>query len=480
MTAVGWLRHLTARPGACACRSLAALVPLLALSTACVAQDAGYADTRHSLARFRVDARWRAVDDSEHQEETTRVLLAKPLEAEGAVRVAMLNNADVQTAFEELGIARADLVTALRLPNPIAEGSVAFHKPKPDFEFGLLFALNDLMFLSTRAGAAEAGLDVAKLAVVGSILDLALEVRVAYYRYVAARQIVDMRRHVLLAARGSYDSAEELNRAGNITELDLQNQRALYEDQRLLEAQAESDVTREHARLDALMGLSGTGARWETAMLLPDVDTMGTLPVDAERRALERSVDLEIARRRFTAAAKRANLARAEGLLPDLRVGAIAKKEQDETWGFGPKFEVGIPLLYQGGGEVARAQSEMRQQRNTYTAAAQQIRAAVQEVGTRLETARASVAFYREVQLPLRERIVTETQLQFNAMNASVFQLLQAKRDQVEAGRAYVDTLREFWIARSEADQLLAGRLVRSREIMTASPPANIRGGEEH
>ena len=456
------------------------LVPLLVAATGCVAQDAGYADTRRSLQRFHVDARWAAVDGGTHAGEDTRKLLAKPLDADAAVRVAMLNNTDVQSAFEELGVARADLVTALRLPNPVVEGSVHFHNAKPDMDFGVLFALNDLLFLSTRKGAAEAGLEAAKLGVVGSVLDLALDVRVAYYRYVAMRQIVDLRRHVLLAARSSYDSAFELHRAGNTTDLDFANQRALYEDQRLLEAQAEAELVRERARLEALLGLSGSGVAWDTPALLPNADTTAPFPADAEHQALDKSLDLELARRRFTAAAKRANLARAEGLLPEVRAGVMTEKEQDEAWGFGPKFAVELPLLYQGQGEVARARSEMRRQRNAYASVARQIRAAVQEVGARLETSRSSVTFYRDVQLPLREQIVNETQLQFNAMNAGVFQLLQAKRDQVEAGRAYVETLRDFWIARAEAAQLLAGRLVPVRDTPKATAPAAERSAEGH
>jgi cobalt-zinc-cadmium efflux system outer membrane protein len=45
-------------------------------------------------------------------------------------------------------------------------------------------------------------------------------------------------------------------------------------------------------------------------------------------------------------------------------------------------------------------------------------------------------------------------------MNIGVFQLLSAKRDQVETARAWVEALRDYWIARAELDQLLAGRLV--------------------
>ena len=61
--------------------------------------------------------------------------------------------------------------------------------------------------------------------------------------------------------------------------------------------------------------------------------------------------------------------------------------------------------------------------------------------------------------MPLKQKIVGETQLQYNAMSVGVFQLLQAKRDQVETASAYIEQLREYWVARTRAEQLLSGRL---------------------
>jgi len=45
-------------------------------------------------------------------------LLAKPLSADSAVQIALLNNRGLQASFQELGIAEAELVQASRLPNP--------------------------------------------------------------------------------------------------------------------------------------------------------------------------------------------------------------------------------------------------------------------------------------------------------------------------------------------------------------------------
>ena len=59
--------------------------------------------------------------------------------------------------------------------------------------------------------------------------------------------------------------------------------------------------------------------------------------------------------------------------------------------------------------------------------------------------------------VPLRERIVAQTLLQYNAMAASPFQLIAARRQQIEATIASVAALGGYWEARVEFDQLLAG-----------------------
>jgi len=71
--------------------------------------------------------------------------------------------------------------------------------------------------------------------------------------------------------------------------------------------------------------------------------------------------------------------------------------------------------------------------------------------------------------LPLRERIVRETQLQYNAMQVGVFELLRAREQQIQAAIAYVDALLDYWLARIDLEQLLSGR-VPSGENVTAGP----------
>src|SRR5690606_18152822 len=95
------------------------------------------------------------------------------------------------------------------------------------------------------------------------------------------------------------------------------------------------------------------------------------------------------------------------------------------------------------------------------------IRAAARAAAARLVAARDRVRFYEEVLLPMRQTVLEETQLQYNAMATSAFELLRAKRTQVDAQRSHVEALRDYWIARAEVEQLIAGRLVQNDAMPT-------------
>ena len=98
----------------------------LSLSS-CVSRDAGYQDVRKLVGqRTGADARWNHIDGSRRATDTTRWLLSRPLSAESAVQLALLNNRGLQAAFEELGVARSNLVAALALPNPEVEAGLKY------------------------------------------------------------------------------------------------------------------------------------------------------------------------------------------------------------------------------------------------------------------------------------------------------------------------------------------------------------------
>jgi outer membrane protein TolC len=85
---------------------------------------------------------------------------------------------------------------------------------------------------------------------------------------------------------------------------------------------------------------------------------------------------------------------------------------------------------------------------------------------------------YRDEVVPLRKRISDEMLLRYNGMLASVFELLADSREQVAAVNAYIESLRNFWIAEADLQMALTGRSPGAMQMTrTASPAAASAGG---
>ena len=55
-----------------------------------------------------------------------------------------------------------------------------------------------------------------------------------------------------------------------------------------------------------------------------------------------------------------------------------------------------------------------------------------------------------------------------------MFELLRAREQQIQAALAYVDTLLDYWLARTDLEQLVSGRLPSPEGVTTgrrARPP---------
>jgi len=93
-----------------------------------------------------------------------------------------------------------------------------------------------------------------------------------------------------------------------------------------------------------------------------------------------------------------------------------------------------------------------------YGANATALRATVRKALNRVESAGRRARHYRDAVLPAREKALSEMVLQYNAMQVSVFQVLETQRQVTQTAIAYVDTLLDYWNARAALDQILAGR----------------------
>lgn len=414
---------------------------LVPLAAGCmrVQPGADFDDVQGLLAtRSSAKVAWSRDSSSELAiHEHVREMLAGDLTPEIAVQIALLNSPMLLATYERLGVAQADLVQAALLPNPVLHASVRFgiSGPGPGAELALIQDFLQALLIPLRRRVAAAKFEAAKLDVAQAVIDLATKVKTAFYVLQGAQQMLELRQTVADATQLAAELSERQHEVGNITDLDVANERALAAETTLDLARAEADVLAQREELNALLGLWARDTEWKIVHRLAD------LPADEMRRegleslAVSQRLDLAAARQSAEALARSLGLARATAIFPTGGFGGEAEREPDGEWSAGPAIEFSTPIFDQGQAAVGKASAQLRESERRYTALAIQIRADVRRARTRMESARRRAEYYSRVALPLRHRLVQQTQLQYNAMQVGVFQLLQAKREEIEAGR---------------------------------------------
>ena len=420
-----------------------------------------------------------APDDETAQ--TIKELLGKLLGVDTAVQIALLNNRRLQATYEEIGIAHAAVVEAGSLSNPAFHGGATFglpvdtttaHPAHDTYTFEIEMDFLSLLYGPMRKSAAKSELETAKLRVMAAVMDLAGQTRIAFYRVQAEKQVLEMFHQVVLATQAGYEFARQLYEAGNIPELDLLLQRALYEGSKLALAAAEVTLAESREQLNRLMGLWDEETSWTVETQLPNLPTEPMKYDNVEKVAIENSIDLAIARGEIVSIGKQLGVAKAMSLVPNLEVGGEIEQEAG-AWAAGPSLAFEIPLFDRNQGQRAAAAAALRRRQGEYHALAVEIRSAVRTARRRLLTARQTALSYQNEILPLQGKILEQVQLQYNAMQVGTPRLLLAKQQEIDAGRDYIQALYNYHVARAKLDQILKGRLALDAQVDTSLSQRN-------
>ncbi len=385
-------------------------------------------------------------------------LLSRPLNAESAVRVALLNNREARAALAEVGIARGQLVTAGLVPNPEVEFEIRDPggEQPAQIDLGLELNLSAIFLAPARSGIAEATLDAEKLKAAGSLLDLTWTTRVAFYEVQALQQKLELRLRAFASNQASYETALELSKVGNIPALTLANELTSVELSRVQVAEAENALLDAREALNRKLGLTGKRTEWTLEGPLPPPKALKDGEV-TEAKALAANLELAELISRAEAASRKVGLAKTESWLPHLSAGFHGERDA-ALWELGGHVTVGLPVFDRAQGKELSARSEYDALRARAEGQALHVRSSVRTALNRAESAGKRARHYSERLLPARQEVLQQTLLQYNAMQLSVFQLLAAQRAVTETAIAQVDATLDAWKARASVELLLAGR----------------------
>ena len=433
--------------------------------------------------RINKDITWvRGDADADMVQTSVKQLLASPLSADDAVQVALLNNRGLQATYAELGIAEANLVQAGRLRNPGFTFLRAQGGGEKRIERTYTFDFVSLILAPLATRIEGRRFEQTKLLVGNEVLRVAVETKRAYFEAVAAQEGVRYFEQVNIAAEAGADLGRRMARAGNWGKLDQAREQVFYADAVAQLARARQAAVTEREKLTRLLGLWGEDIGFKLPERLPKLPADRPELQDLESYAMKERLDIQAARQETEGVAASLGLTKTTRFLNVLDVSYLRNSEAGGVRETGYEISVEIPLFDWGGARVAKAEAIYMQSVNRVAATAVNARSEVRESYAGYLTAYELAKHYRDEIVPLRKTISDENQLRYNGMLISVFELLADAREQVASVNAYIEALRGFWLAETDLQKAVGGklpaRMADAKSTMGSDNPAATDAGK--
>jgi len=441
-----------------------ALAILLLLSGCSVPKKGGFNEVFHSVhERTDVDIHWYQGSEADVEvRKRVQKLLEHDLSLEETIKIALLNNRNVQVSLENLGVGQADLIQAGLLQNPMFAASVRFPDRPPsasNMEFGLAQSFLDLLLRSSRKRIAQTEFKRVQREVAHTIMTLVSDVRGGYYELQANLEMFELLSTVVETSATAAEFAKRQFEAGTLSELDYSIQAALYAQDKLELVSSQEAMFDQREDLNTLMGLWGKSTDWQIQK--------GVVGIPEEEPPLEHLESLAIANRLDLEALKY-EVEKLELLLHETQkwrligtteVGVSVEREPDKQTVTGPHIALELPIFDQKQAKIARIEAQLRQVRQRAAALAIKIRSDVRKLRNKLLVNRDRVSHYKNTLLPLREQITRLSQKQYNYMLIGVYGLLEAKKQEVKIHRDSIESVKNYWMVRSELERATGANL---------------------
>ena len=384
--------------------------------------------------------------------ERVEELLRRPLSADAAVQIALLNNRGLQAAYNALGIAEADMVEASLPPSPTISIERLASPFEIEIERRIVANILALLTLPARATIAADRFLQAQLRASEETIRVAAETRRTYFRAVASREAAGSLSQAKTAAETAAQLAKRLGETGAMNKLDQAREHVFYAEITAQLASARRRAASEREKLTRAMGLWGGDVAFTLPGLLPQLPRRPQAMPDIEVAAIERRIDVQIARMEADALAKTYGLTQASRFINLLELAGVKKTFKDKETGEkvrarGFEVDLQVPIFDFGEVRVRKAEQTYMQAVNRLAEKAVNARSEARDAYRGYRSTYDIAAHYQREVLPLRKIISDETQLRYGAMQIDDFALLAEARQRINSTIAAIEAKRDFWLA---------------------------------
>lgn len=417
------------------------------------------------------------------------LLGSKSIDAETAVQVALLNNKGLQAAYAGLGGSVADAWQSTMFVNPtVGVGMTGIGTPGLAVFKSIegVIATNILALATHKRNVdiADTEFRKAQLNAALQTLQLAADTRRAWINAVASWETVAQLGQAQAAADAASELAKKLGETGSMTKSGQAREHVFYAELAGQTAKVRLEARLAKEELTRLMGLWGTDIDYQIPNRLAQLPK-GLIKRDQiEAEALQRRVDLQMAKLDLDVTAKSYKLTESTRYVTDLEILSGFETEREleggekkvDTTG-NIELEFVIPIFDSG-------KARMRKSELAYMRAANLL--AEKAVNVRSEARSAYQAYranydiarhYRNSVLPLRAKIEEESLLSYNGMITNTFELLTDSREKVNSTLLAVNAKRDFWLAEASLVPAIYGGGAGAANGETDVPAAAEGGG---
>ncbi len=450
---------------------LALTLPLAVVSVVLLAACATV-DINQSIARVNLDAGsvtggklTIARTDRERDELQTAAtaILARPLGADQAVQLALINSPSMQALLAQSWADGATVAQSGRLPNPLLTLDRIVSPGSIDLGRMLGIGLLDILTLPQRNRTARSRLEQGQLQLTADVVEKVTQVRQAWVAAVAAQQSLSYAKQVSESAEASAELARRMLEVGNFNKLQRARQQAFYADATVQWANAAHVATASREALLRLLGLTdGQAQLLGLPERLPDLPATPRAPEEVSSAASRGRLDVKAAQAAVNATAAAQGL---NGLtsFTDIELSIVHNTTRDRTDGQrtqsrGVEIAVTLPVFDWGDLKRDAMNAQM-------LAAANRLEATVRAAGSNLRetysvyrTTYDIAKHYRDEIVPLRKLIADENVLRYNGMIIGVFELLADSRDQIASVIAAINAQQQFWLADAALQSAILGK----------------------
>ncbi len=484
-------------------------VVLLGLPVICLIQIAGCVtvDPRPDFDRAERMVAMRTGVDRAYNPETSSAaedaiaaLLADGLTTDEAVQVALLNNPQFQSLFQEIGVSRADVVQSGLLSNPSIGLSTRLPEAGGRSNLTLTFAqqIADLWLIPVRKRIAEAALEQTILRIVHTAGNLASDAKRDCYGVIALKQLEANARETSELAKKSLKLAEDRFEAGEAGKVDVNLAQAsvLSGRARTMGLRRETEIAR--ATLAHTIGLARWSEPWtlddslpKDTFLFSDAESLlvfaMTERLDARAASMKvQAAENEIKRQYFRifpnitigvegerperqsapgrnvlADAARASVANGRLTAPSIQSRGERKQDRRQVIDslIGPSLEITLPIWDQNQAQIAKARFLAVKARKAYEAILDEVARDIRQAQNVATSASQLVRFFEDEALPHARRSVESAEHAYRAGTLDILALLDAQKTLAAQKEAYIGANRDFAIAMAELRRATGGRL---------------------